>query len=144
MASVTYSELHSRIAARVETVSGFKEAIRPMSPVVDPNTVGDKRYGIELTTSNSANYRDKAGSSARIEHVVTIRFLRRLPPKGQNTRYLDALDNEVSIIRALMVQSGTWQQDIRVLYSTSGREVLVGGEWLLSTMTFNIAHDLEL
>ena len=144
MASVTFSELHTRIAARVETVSGFKEAIRPMSPVVDPNTVGDKRYGIELGTSNSANYRDKSTGSARIEHSVTIRFLRRLPPKGQNTRYLSALDNEVLIIRALMAQSGAWQYDLRVLYSSSSREVLAGGEWLLSTINFNIAHDLSL
>ncbi len=144
MAAVTFRELHGRIKARVETVSGFKEALRPINPTSDPNTLGDRRYAIELGTANTAIMRDKAASVARIDHGVTVRFLRRLPPKDQNTRYLEALDEEVLIIRALMAQSGAWQYDLRVLFNNSGREVIAGGEWLLSTIQFSIAHDLAL
>lgn len=142
--SVTFSALHGRIKTQVETVSGFKISLRPLRPDFDPATLGDKRFAIELDTSNSGHYRDKAVGSARIDHGVTIRFLRRLPPKGQHTRYTDALDNEVAIIRALMAQTGAWQEDLRVLYTSSGREILPGGEWLLSTLSFSIAHDLAL
>lgn len=144
MSSVTFATLHNRIKTQVETVSGFKISLRPLRPDFDPATLGDKRFAIELDTSNSGHYRDKTVGSARIDHGVSIRFLRRLPPKGQHTRYTDALDNEVAIIRALMAQTGTWQEDLRVLYTSSGREILPGGEWLLSTLSFSIAHDLSL
>jgi hypothetical protein len=144
MSSVTFATLHTRIKTQVETVSGFKISLRPLRPDFDPATLGDKRFAIELDTSNSGHYRDKTVGSARIDHGVSIRFLRRLPPKGQHTRYTDALDNEVAIIRALMAQTGTWQEDLRVLYTSSGREILPGGEWLLSTLSFSISHDLAL
>ena len=145
MASVTLSELHGRLQARVETVSGFKLSTKPLSPISEAATLQDKRFGIEFDTTNSGLYRDRtSGPGVRLEHDVAIRFLRRLPPKNQKTRYLDALDNEVAIIRALMAQTGSWQEDLRVLYGSSTREVLEGGEWLLSTLTFSIAHNLEL
>lgn len=144
MASVSFSTLHTRIKTQIETVSGFKLSLRPIRPDFDPNTLGDKRFGIELETSNPGLFRDKATGRARIEHSVSIRFLRRLPPKGQHTRYSEALDNEVEIIRSLMAQTGSWQEDLRVLYSGSSREVLPGGEWLLTSLSFSIAHDLAL
>ena len=144
MASVTFSTLHSRIKTRVETVSGYKLSLRPLRPDFDPATLQDKRFAIDLETTNARQYRDKAAGHARIEHTAAIRFLRRLPPKDQHTRYSEALDDEVAIIRALMVQTGTWQEDLRLLYNGSSREVLLGGEWLLFSLNFSIAHDLAL
>lgn len=144
MSDISFSTLHTRIKTQVETVTGFKLSLRPMRPDNDPNSLADKRFSIDLDTSNAGLFRDKAAGRARIEHGVTVRFLRRLPPKGQHTRYSEALDNEVLIIRSLMDQSGSWQNDLRVLYSGTDREILTGGEWLLFTLQFSIQHDLAL
>ena len=144
MASVTFAALHSRIQTQVETVTGYKISLRPLRPDFDPATLQDKRFAIDLDTTNARQYRDKATGHARIEHTASIRFLRRLPPKDQNTRYTAALADEVAIIRALSAQTGTWQEDLRLLYNGTSREVLPGGEWLLFSLNFSIAHDLAL
>ena len=144
MASVTLSALHSRIKTRVETVSGFKQSLRPIRPDFDPATLADKRFAIELETANTGLLRDKESSYARLEQRVTVRFLRRLSPKQQVSKYTDSLDDEVAIIRALTAQTGAWQYDLRVSFETSSREGLQGGEWLLVTMLFSIIHDLAL
>lgn len=144
MADVSFSTVLSRLEARVETVTGFKRSLRPLDPAMDPNSIGDKRYAIDLRTSNARIFRDKAGQTARVEHETHVRFLRRLPPKDQNTRLGDSMDDELDIIQALSAQTGSWQQDLSIIWAGSIREVLDPGEWLLTTITFSVSHDISL
>lgn len=144
MADISLSTLQSRLEARVETVSGFSRSLRPLDPAMDPGALQDKRYAVELESRNEGAYRDKAGSRLRMAHDATVFFLRRLPPKAQNTRYAAALDDELDIIKAFLDQSGAWQQDLRVSYTGTSRDVLDTGEWLIIGVSFEIHHDLDL
>jgi hypothetical protein len=54
------------------------------------------------------------------------------------------MDDELDIIQALSSQTGSWQQDLAIIWAGSIREVLDPGEWLLTTITFSVSHDISL
>ena len=144
MADLSFATIQSRLETVVETVSGLTRSLRPLDPTMDPGALQDKRYAVELATTNTHQYRDKDNTRIRVRHDAVVRFLRRLPPKDQNTRYTAALGDELLIIQAFSDQVSAWQRDLRVTYETSDREVLPDGEWLLISIAFEIHHDLDL
>lgn len=144
MADLSFSTIQTRLETVVETVSGLTRSLRPLDPTMDPGALQDKRYAVELATTNTGQYRDKDNTRIRVRHDAVVRFLRRLPPKQQNTRYAAALNDELLIIQAFSDQVSAWQQDLRVTYEASDREVLPDGEWLLISISFELHHDLDL
>lgn len=145
MASVSFSTLHTSIATQVKTVSGYVEALWPLDPARSADSIADKAFAIELQPTVERLDRAQSGKVSLIDTSVRIRYLARVNPATQVSSHTDALDDAVSIIQALMSQTGAWQEGLRVRY-TGGPETtsLGGGDFLLYELRFNIRHHLTM
>jgi len=144
VASVPLSTLHTRVATRVATVSGYVEALWPLDPSGSAESVADKAFAVELEPRVERLTREQDGELALVDTDVVIRFLRVVSPLDQITTLKAGYDDAHSIVQALMAQQAqAWNDGLRVRY-TAGPAVerLAGGDYLLYTLRFNIRHHL--
>ena len=139
MAAVSAQTVRTRFRDRVATVSGLTESQVILSPAADPSSVLDGRFSVTIGESVPVGYRQKPGEGSLVNTLATVQMVHRIKPKDQWTSADTALSRTQSIVQALMVKTGTWQEDLQVLWTGNRLEQLTG-ETLLTTITFRVQH----
>lgn len=146
MSSVSFSELHDRVATQVATVSTYTEALWPLDPTGSADSIADKVFSIVIEPTIERLSRAQSGELSLIDSNVRVMFLAQMNPLDQITSHRAALDDALSIIQAIMAQAGAaWNDGLRVRY-TGGpiAQRLAGGDFLLYELRFNIRHSMTL
>jgi len=134
-ASTLYANIITKVAA-----TGLTAAQTILEPSSMPDTGMDRFFTVTMQSRNTNKYRDKA--VVRIQHDVTISFLKRLKMSDQDGSYKIALSTEESIISAMLDVSDFASE--RVLYSSTSRTLNSTKEYILINILFNIEQDFSI
>jgi len=146
MASLTVSDLRTRVAGLVDAVAGFSESKVPYPNFGhDPSSVSHLRFAVGATSTTPIQDRQRTTDGVTVQSSVSVLFSHRIKPKDQVVSYGDALDSEHAIIKAIMIESSSMREDLQcVLSDIPRRDIDPAGEWFLGEIRFIITHRLAL
>jgi len=147
MASKTIAQLRADVTARLATLTGFRASL------VSPDNFGrdaDSLLGSPcfvvhpVTTTDLRQYRQRPAEGTLVETTLQVRYAFRLKPTDMAASYDLALGVEQQIVQKLMVYDATWPASYKVQYTSSTRETVPSGEWVIGTVEFRVVHTLPL
>lgn len=127
---------------RVVTVIEAQTVAVASSYVIDhsgntPSHLVDDTFSVDLQTANTGKYRED--TAIRMGHELAVVLVRKLAPGDQASSYVEALQREEEIIRALMERVAT--VEIRVVYRSTSRALSPSREYLVSRLVCGVEHD---
>lgn len=123
----------------VLTSTGLKLSPSVFSAAAMPKNIVDLAFVLDLQTTNTLQYRGGADSVMRLEHTLTVSFVKVLKPLDQYTSQLDCLDIQERIMRAM--QAGNAFDFLRVQYLQTTTTLSAAREHLVVDMTFRVDQD---
>ena len=148
MGAVKLSTIRGRMKTAIEAIAGagLKESPLPFQSFGrTPNAIAQKAFAIGVLTSTSTDDRQKRTIGTLTQTAVQIQVAYRIRPLSQNTDVDNALDLENDIIIALCNRTdSTLYADIHIKFETSTRILVDTGEYMLSSINFEVLHYLPL
>lgn len=148
MSGRSFAQVRADVATRIELLSGWWEApvvADLFGPSLVPDAIpapkGHLAFAVRLQTTTTTGDRQRPGVGMWVRSVIEIRFLARLPPKGQVGGYDAGLAAEVALI-AHLIAAG-WPPTWQIAYDSSDRTAATTGEWVLHTVRFFAYHRLD-
>ena len=134
------SPLLESVKGTLEDNTDLKLSPQIVDARVQPQTNMDKRFSLDLQSRNSNKYRD--ATHVRVEHTLTVGFLKRMNPNRQHESYKDALTLEEQVCRALLVQAEN--PTLTIYYASTRRQLLPSREYLLVEVSFRVTGDFSI
>ena len=138
--TLTVKALRQRIEAALSAVAGFT-----LSPLVldnfarSPESVMHRGFAVGVPVSRwTTNGRQRVTVGSLDETTITVRFAYKIKPKAQNASYDAALDDERSLIKAVVGMSRV--NVTGLVYDNTRRAVLDSGEWVVIDVAFSAQH----
>lgn len=130
-------------AALVEVVAVLTSTGLKLSPSVFdagamPKNIVDLAFTLDLQTVNTQQYRGGADAVMRLEHALTVTFVKVLKPLDQYASQLDCLDIQERIMRAMQADAFDF---VRVAYLQTTTTLSAAREHLVVAMTFRVDQD---
>lgn len=148
MGAVKLSTIRGRMKTAIEGISGagLKESPLPFQSFGrTPNAIGHKSFSIGVLTSTSTDDRQKRTIGTLTQTAFQIQMAYRIRPLSQNTDVDNTLDLENDIIIALCNRAdSSLYADIHIKFETSTRILVETGEYMLSSLNFEVLHYLPL
>jgi hypothetical protein len=139
-------EVRDRFAARVAAMSGYAEAEAPFDASQSPATIADRIFAILVASTESNGTRDRSLGVMEVTTRVVVQVQAPIHMTGPDrlTSATAEYKAEPVLIRHLMMQGDQWSYGLRVHYVGTAREFLPGDEWLQTSHTFTIGHQVQL
>jgi len=137
------SSIRKAIAAKIETLSGFKESKHtPDFFGRTENTVAHKAFSISVASSAAMEERQRRAVGVYLSTPMQVLFSFRLRPLDiYPTDYDASLDAEELVINKVLEAYSTDNQ-FTIRYTASERTVTDSQEYILITLSFNILHTI--
>ena len=148
MSGVKLATIRTRIKTAIEAIAGagLKESPLPFQAFGrTPNAIANKAFAVGILTSTGTDDRQKPTIGTLTRTSIQIQVAYRIRPLAQNTDVDNALDLENDIIIALCNRSDSaLYADIHIRFETSSRTLVDTGEYMLSSINFEVLHYLPL
>ena len=148
MTAVKLSTIRGRIKTAIEAIAGegLKESPLPYYAFGrTPNSIGHKAFSIGFLGTVAGENRQKPNVGALTQTQLDISVCYRLRPLSQTADFDNALDLENKIIIALCDRTNaTLYQNTHIKFTTLNRSLVETGEYILSSIGFEILHHLPL
>lgn len=106
------------------------------------NSTLHRSYTVNVTTSRNTNkFRDR--DLMRLSHTITVTLGHVVRPKDQEDSLHTALDDEDAVILA-MLSYNPLERAARVLYTGTNRALSTTGDFIYTTITFDVESSVEL
>ena len=142
--SLSFSEIRSAITTKITELSSFKLLrVPPAYFGRTQNTISHLGFtiGIDQSTNSGERFRGD-NNNYYLNSIVTVKFLYKLRPLDvYPTDYDLCLEKEELVIKKCL-SVYTTQNELRLLYNSSNREVVNSLEYMIVTITFNILHTI--
>ena len=139
--SLSVKALRQRVEAAVSAVAGFT-----LSPLAldnfarSPESVMHRGFAVGVPESRwTQNGRQRISVGSLDETTIAVRYAYKMKPKAQNASYDAALDDERSLIQAVVGMSRANVTGL-VYVDTPRRAVLDEGEWIVIDVNFSAQH----
>lgn len=144
--ALTTTTLRAGLSGRVATVSGLREAKGPLGVTLEPSTVIDRSYEVEITEDTDGGERVRAGARMSVTAQFVVRLVHKLAPKGGADVRDQAYNDTDAVRRALLTHAadGIRECENTITYGGSSREARGGGVYLLTTMRWAVRYDCSL
>lgn len=123
----------------VLTGTGLKLSPSMFSAAAMPKNIVDLAFVVDLQTVNTQQYRGGADGVLRLEHVLTVSFIKVLKPLDQYASQLECLDIQERIMKAM--QSNSAFDYLRVNYLQTNTALSTAREHLVVSMGFRVDQD---
>lgn len=152
MVTRTWAEVRQDFATRIAAIdAAWWEAPVPFDlfgPSLVPDAVpsgrGHLSFAVGVPSSESAGDRQKAADGLWLRSLVAVRFLARIPPKGQVAGVDAGLVAELALVAQIMAQSASWPVNFQILYDSSTRSTPAPGEWAMHEVRFKAYHRVTI
>jgi|APGre2960657404_1045060.scaffolds.fasta_scaffold39931_2 hypothetical protein len=123
----------------VLTSTGLKLSPSVFSAAAMPKNIVDLAFTLDLQTVNTQQYRGGADAVMRLDHTLTVTFVKVLKPLDQHESQLACLDIQERVMRAM--QAGDAFDFIRVTYLQTTTTLSAAREHLVVDLTFRVDQD---
>ena len=148
MATIKLSVIRKRVAVALEGISGagLRQSPLPFQAFGrTPNSIAHKGFAVGIGGSNAADDRQRPTEGAMLQTDLDITFAFRLRPLDQLTDIDLQLDMENTIITALLDRgNAVLYPNIHIKLLSSSRVLTDSGEYVLSSLAFEILHFIPL
>jgi hypothetical protein len=148
MSTVKLSQIRSRVSDALEGIAGAGLKQSPMSPAAfgrTVNTIAHKSFCVVLGGSTARDDRQRQVEGAMLETDMEIRVAYRLRPHDQITDTDGSMDLENTIIANLLNRGDAdLYPNLHIRFLSSNRLLTDSGEYILSSMNFNLLHFIPL
>lgn len=146
MAFVDLSTIRTRFATAIETLSGFTLSRNPFDEFNrQPNTVAQKRFTVGIGIVEAIEeQRENSSVGVLCNTPVQVRFNYRLRPKDQIADYDNSLNAAQDIISKCTRREAPLHTDIQIFFQQLEHEITDSGEYIITTLLFNVLHKISL
>ncbi len=139
-------EVRDSFAARVALLSGYAEAETPFDASQSPATIADRIFAILVPETTENGTRDRSLGSMEVTTRVVVQVQAPIHMTGPDrlTSATTEYRQEPTLVRHMMAQGDTWSMGLRVRFVGTTREFLPGDEWLQTSHTFLVGHQVQL
>ena len=143
--SLKFSQIHAAMAAKINTLAGFKQARFPVEyfgRTSNPLAHLGYAIGIQSTQANG-NRQPTTGSGMEVFSTIEVIFAYRLrPTDAYPTDYKNALDKEEIVTMKLLETYPTTPQ-LQLRYISTSRELPESLEYSIHRIEYQALHYLK-
>ncbi len=141
--SVSVSSIRSRLATRIETLSGWKQSpFRFEAFGLDPSSIAHLAFAVGMGKTEAMPSRQRRDVGVDCKTPFTIRFTARVRPKDAPASVDEALDAAQTLVNEVMVVDPTWPADFQILFVSSEHTAL--DDFIRHDVIFTAYHLLAL
>ena len=148
MATVQLSSIRQRVSTALESIAGvgLKESPLPFEAFGrTPNSIAHKSFSVGIGGSNAQDDRQRPVEGAMLQTDLDITFAYRIRPLDQLTDVDNQLDLENTIIKTLLDRTdSSLYPNIHIKFISSNRLLTDSGEYVLSSLSFEVLHFIPL
>lgn len=143
--SLSFSQLRTAIATKIETIDGMKESKFPAQYFEkSQDSVIHKSFSVGLETVSDLGSRQSRGRELLVSTNIIVVFAYRLRPKDvYPTDYDNSLNLEREIIETLLGYYGTIQNQISIKFDSSSRTINDNLEYQITSLFFTAQHNIK-
>lgn len=143
--ALTTSQVRRYLAERVAK-AGLSEAQSPLGPTAEPNSVIDRSFSVTLPSDIDSGMRTRTGGILRVEQSFVVQIAHKGKAKVGPSVWDVALDDRDKVRAQLLNHhdDGLKEAEGNIQYGGGETALLGGGLYLLTTLKWSIAFDLDL
>mgnify|MGYP003655823924 CR=1 FL=1 len=146
MAFVDCSDLRTRFATAIKTLSGFTESRNPFDDFNrNPNAVAQKRFSVGIGRGEALEeQRENASVGILCDTRILVKFPYRLRPKDQVLDYGLSMDSVQLVIAKCTTRAAPLHTGLQIFFRGFDHEVTESGEYIISTLEFSVLHQISI
>lgn len=144
MAIVNLSDIRSRFSTKIQTLTGFTESRNPFDDFNrNPNTIAQKRFSVGIAEVEAIeDQRQTPTVGILCNTTVLVKFPYRLRPKDQIDDYDNSMTTAQNIISAITTRAAPLHTNLQIFFTSMEHDVTDSGEYIITTLTFNVLHQI--
>lgn len=141
--ALSYSNLRAAIATKIDALDGFNEVKVPVDFIGrTQKTIAHLGFSIGINSSSDSGERQRR-AIYYLDSLVTVKFMFRLRPLDvYPTDYDNCLDKEIDVVKAVLSNYSSIQNEMTIRFNSSSREISSALEFMIVTLTFNVKHTI--
>ena len=146
MATVQLSTIRSRVATAIQGISGMNLSPLPYEAFGrTTNSIAHKAFSVGIGGSSARDDRQRPIEGAMLDTDLNIVMAYRIRPLDQLTDVDNGLNLENDIITTLLDRTdSTLYPNVHIKFVSSSRQLTDSGEYMLSTLSFDVLHFIPL
>lgn len=146
MGFVDFSDIRSRFAQKMKSLSGFTESRNPFDDFNRfPNAIAQKRFAVGIGPIEALEEQRESSLTGLIcQTQVQIKYPYRLRPKDQLTDYDLSMDTAQEVIRGCTNRSPPLHTNLQIFFRQMEHEITDSGEYIITTLQFTVLHQISL
>ena len=146
MAFVDLSSIRARFSTALKTLTGFTESRNPFDDFNrEPNAVAQKRFSVGIGTVEALEeQRQNSSVGILCNTQVFVKFPYRLRPKDQVLDYDNSMDTAQLVIAKCTTRAAPLHTDLQIFFQGLEHQITDSGEYIITTLQFNVLHQISL